>query len=214
MSIRISRVNLANRENLLFIDFSMMGGDPRQRGSFRMVRKAVENVQLLCFSGRDLSFDTFLRDNYRESSSASQENVLKFNPVMRHMVEEDYPEDECSDLEGGSLESGTIPRRKSGVGNPHRTLLRSKINAAAASPPGSGAYHIRGIEGVAGGHGMDCPAAGAFGLKCFHFELPRTASADNLQGDRQKLIRETHHSHFIHYLIGRAEAGRTSVMHI
>jgi hypothetical protein len=117
-----------------------------------MVRKAVENVQLLCFSGRDLSFDTFLRDNYRES--------------------------------------------------------------AAASPPGSGAYHIRGIEGVAGGHGMDCPAAGAFGLKCFHFELPRTASADNLQGDRQKLIRETHHSHFIHYLIGRAEAGRTSVMHI
>ncbi len=149
----------SERNEKLSIDFSMMGGDPRQRETFRIVRKAVENEQLLrfsytsnkleqscrtvepmtiafrwrswylfgyCreredyrlfrisrirepelidsrFSRRDLSFNAFLRSNYEESTKASLEIVLKFSSLMRPMVEEYYPEEECSTLEDGSL---------------------------------------------------------------------------------------------------------------
>lgn len=149
----------SGRNEKLSIDFSMIGGDIRQRGTFKTVRRAVDNELLLrfrytsnkleqtertvepmtlafrwrswylfawCrlkqdyrlfrvsriqepevlnrrFSRRPLSFDQFLAANYGRSTKAELELVLRFSPVMRPMVEEYYPQEECTQEEDGSL---------------------------------------------------------------------------------------------------------------
>lgn len=150
----------AERNEKLSIDFSMLGGDPRHRETFRSVKEALEAERLLRFTytnnkleestrtiepmtlafrwrawylygfclerddyrlfrvsrikepeilaarfrRRAQSFEEFIESNPESRPANSLEFTLRFSSVMRAMVEEYYPEENCRLLEDGGLE--------------------------------------------------------------------------------------------------------------
>ena len=148
---------LSRRNSKLSMDFTMLGGDHRQREAFRTVKDAVDSERLLrfrytsnklettrrtvepltiafkwrswylfawCrekedyrtfrisrikdpeilparFKRKDISFEEYsLR---QEQNIPSIELLLRFDACMRSLVEEFYPEKDCSEGPGGSL---------------------------------------------------------------------------------------------------------------
>lgn len=61
-------------------------------------------------------------------------------------------------------------------------------------------YHVRGIEGVTGCHGMDGLAMGTLEFKRLHFKFDLTVFACHLQGCGHELFRKSHGADLVHDL--------------